>query len=743
MKKILLLVSLLVMVLSTTASAAYFSDISDPDLAMDVESLRLMDVVGGYGDGTYRPNESLTRAQFSKMVVSAMNATDQLGQYATYTVFPDVRPSHWAAAYINLASRGLGVVGGFADGNFNPDATITTGQAVTILMRLLGYSDADVGAVWPDGYLYQGKTVGLLEDLTFTGNESITRGQTAILMVNLLTCDTKDGGSFASGIAASVIENAMLLSSNATAPDGTAGAMQLGTGITYKMANTTSSGILNGRQGIMLLDKNGKVMTFIPDQEGTSVTITVSEATALSIRDSQGTSYAVKADTLVFRNGEQTVWGDVFSWVNAGTSITLHIGVSGHVDHVFVGSATSAEDALVIGSNGSTAGFEGLTGTTQYTIYKNGMTATRGDLKAYDVATYDAATNSIRVSDMRLTGYYDSCYPTVSAPSKITVMGLELNVLPCAVESLSKLKMNQSITILLTEDMQVAGAMEAVSSSIRGNIVGIATSVTTTSASVTLFNGLEVSGSVRYTEQRAAELNGQVVRVSSSSAGAISLSKIMGDTSYDLDLGTEMLGTIALAENVRIYETVAGGALRAISLDEIPGTKVYSDKITYVGKDWRGDVNILVLNDVTGNNYTYGLAKVDTTTETEYDDEGKPMGTSSSHQLSVSNGDTTVGPFKRPNSSYAGSFIGIVASVNGQQVAAVKELTRLKNIPNSAWISETTVSYQGEIYTVAKEVKAYDDDSRGWISLATAHAYAQESDLYVDEFNVVRVVTIH
>ena len=74
----LLALCLLVPWVPATARAAQsngvvgFSDISDADTAVSVEVLRMMGVLDGYGDGTYRPGNTLTRAQFCKMAVLAM-----------------------------------------------------------------------------------------------------------------------------------------------------------------------------------------------------------------------------------------------------------------------------------------------------------------------------------------------------------------------------------------------------------------------------------------------------------------------------------------------------------------------------------------------------------------------------------------------------------------------------------------------------------------------------------------------
>ncbi len=104
----LLAISMLGSLLTVPAGAAAvtkFSDVSDSYTATAVETLRLMGVLDGYGDGTFRPNAVLTRAQFCKMAVYAMDGSSELGRYSTVTIFPDVKPSHWASSYINMAAR--------------------------------------------------------------------------------------------------------------------------------------------------------------------------------------------------------------------------------------------------------------------------------------------------------------------------------------------------------------------------------------------------------------------------------------------------------------------------------------------------------------------------------------------------------------------------------------------------------------------------------------------------------------
>ena len=213
MKKRILTALLAVVMVFTTqvipagaAETVRFSDLPDTNTATAVESLRLMGVLDGYGDGTFRPDRQLTRAQFCKMVTYMVDGAGELGRYRAVTVFPDVKPSHWAAGYINLAAKGRNIIAGYPDGKFYPERTVTLGQAVTILLRLLGYKDEDVGGVWPDSYMAVGAAAGLTDGVGTDGNAPLTRAQAAKLFVNLLRFTIQGMGYSNLAVTAGVLE---------------------------------------------------------------------------------------------------------------------------------------------------------------------------------------------------------------------------------------------------------------------------------------------------------------------------------------------------------------------------------------------------------------------------------------------------------------------------------------------------------------------------------------------------------
>jgi hypothetical protein len=732
---------------AAAASAGTFADVTDSQLAGDIESLRLLGVLDGYADGSFRPANPLTRAQFCKMAVYAVNGGSQVGQYQTYTIFPDVKPSYWAAGYINMASKGKSIILGYPDGRFYPGRTVTAAQAVTILMRLLGYADADVGAVWPDGYLATARTVGLTDGLNLTPSAPLTRAQAAHLFANLLACNTKDKGAYAATISSEQVSDAVVLSSSARAADGTAGAMQLSNGKIYRMANKTSNGLLNGRKGTALLDKEGRVLTFVPSADGSYRTVTVSQAKSGSLTDTSGSKYTLTAETTAYSEGKETKWGEVFSWLTSGTAVTLYFDASGSVAYVFVGGGgTAVTEAVVVGADGSSAGLTALAGSSSYAIYKNGLRADASDLRKYDVATYSGATGSVRVSDTRLSGFYEDCYPNTEAPTKVTVMGREFTVLAGAMASLSSFKLGDQITLLLTEDRQVAGAVPR--GTLQENAVGLVTALSAESATVELLSGLKVTGSVSISASQVTSLSGQLVTVTAPKRGTLSLTRLSGSNSLSLNVATRKLGTDSLAENARLYEKAGSSALVAIDYSRLTMSSVPASGIAYAHRNWRGDADILVFSDVTGDAYTYGRIQY-TSRHQVTDSEGLEPGaegytpTYSKPSLSLLSGDKTIGPFAVGyEQGRTGDYAGMAVSADGGSLYAVVKLTRLSGVANSAWLDQTAVTVSGTTYTVPDSVLCYNECSEKWITLSAAHAFAAKADLYADSHGNIRVVVV-
>lgn len=117
-----------------------------------VSTLSAMGVLGGYEDGSFRPNASITRAEFAKIAVSFF----ELEGLDCENPFLDVAPGAWYAESVAAAAE-IGLIEGYEGGLFRPDAPITRAEACTIVNRTLGRAPHAAGLLpesgmnlWPD-----------------------------------------------------------------------------------------------------------------------------------------------------------------------------------------------------------------------------------------------------------------------------------------------------------------------------------------------------------------------------------------------------------------------------------------------------------------------------------------------------------------------------------------------------------------------------------------------------------------
>ena len=110
-----------------------FADTADSPYAAAIDTLATYRIVSGSGDGTFRPGDTLTRAEFCALLAQALHDGRQ-GD----TGFADVPADAWYAPSLN-ALTAMGLISGYGDGLFHPDDPMDHQQFLTIMGRLAEY----------------------------------------------------------------------------------------------------------------------------------------------------------------------------------------------------------------------------------------------------------------------------------------------------------------------------------------------------------------------------------------------------------------------------------------------------------------------------------------------------------------------------------------------------------------------------------------------------------------------------
>ncbi|MGC8690322.1 MAG: ABC transporter substrate-binding protein [Caldisericum sp.] len=141
MKKVLVLLVAITMVITLFAvrplgvNAAGFKDVGSDYWAKDqIDYLVSKGVIAGFPDGTFKPEDPVTREQFAKMICIAK----KLSEYKPTTpTFKDVPQDRWSYGFIEAAVK-AGYIKGYADGTFKPANSITRQELAVLGVRVLG-----------------------------------------------------------------------------------------------------------------------------------------------------------------------------------------------------------------------------------------------------------------------------------------------------------------------------------------------------------------------------------------------------------------------------------------------------------------------------------------------------------------------------------------------------------------------------------------------------------------------------
>ncbi len=193
------------------ARVALAPDIADTKYAEAARILGALGImVGDAETGNFRPDDSILRSEMAKVSVYSVGLEEVAKSSVQSTRFPDVVANHWANGPINVADQ-QGMIIGDDVGTFRPDDPVLFQEAVTIMVRALGYEPrvATVGG-YPTGYMVVASENQMLKGITATASEPATRGDIAQLVFNSLTVNLMEQTGFGTNSSFEVVDKTLL-----------------------------------------------------------------------------------------------------------------------------------------------------------------------------------------------------------------------------------------------------------------------------------------------------------------------------------------------------------------------------------------------------------------------------------------------------------------------------------------------------------------------------------------------------
>ena len=177
MKKLLAMVLALVMTLSlaVSASAVKADEKINEDYAEAVAVLNGMGVFKGYEDGSFKPENNITRAEVATIIYRIYTGdvakNDKSGLYASYNKFTDMAGAGWAAGYIGYCANAE-LVKGYPDGTFKPSGNVTGYEVLAMILRAVGYDKNGefTGADWALNVAKYAEQLDILKNVAKTTN---------------------------------------------------------------------------------------------------------------------------------------------------------------------------------------------------------------------------------------------------------------------------------------------------------------------------------------------------------------------------------------------------------------------------------------------------------------------------------------------------------------------------------------------------------------------------------------------
>lgn len=568
MKKILVLLITALMLFSITGVNAFASS------SYEAELLSALSIMQGDPDGNMRYEDKVSRAECAKIIVATSKYRVRVDTNSKSSPFKDVTSTHWAAPYVTAGVKN-GLFKGYFDATFRPSDTVLFEEAVTMLLRILDYTDEDLGNDWPYDQIDMAKKMGMLDDVNKSIGQELTRRDISKMIYNTLNANAK------------------------------------------------------GSQDTYLSNFNR----------------TIGPKTVLSAN-----------------------WYEEFG---ADSSIR---------------------------------------------VMRDGVKSSVSEVLTNDIAYYMEEYKTALVYSKKVTGIYENALPNKDAPDSVTVSGVTYNIegdnAYFKLSSSGTLYYGDTVTLLLGKSGDVADVLinSQLSDKVYGFLIGTGTKETTVSGSATIRPYIRVvlpSGEVTEyitAKDHSSYLNHVVAVTLKNGTATVATVSSQNNASgkFIWNSSTKKLGSTPVSTDVKITE-VSSTSLSDTAIygtvfpQRLDGITLSADKVLYAHKNSDKEIDELILLDVTGDIYTYGIL-------TKATSIAEPGMVSGSYEYISDGRHYSVATSNKAFGVSAGEVVKIVSGSRG-----ISSMTSLSKALSGKITSVTgnEIAISGKVFTMSDKVQIY------------------------------------
>ena len=596
---------------------------TDSEMAKLLSALNIM---VGDDDGNFHFDDNVTRAEMAKIAVASSSYKDTVALGLQFSPFSDVKGSFWGAPYIRAAVS-AGIVDGFIDGTYRPNETVSYEQAVTMMLRVLGYTDSDFGASYPYGQLGTANSLKLTDGINGTIGAPMTRRDVAKLVCNALDTRVKTTGQdLIATHNCQFIEDVTIIASGFD--DGALGKDEISTSAgKYRIDDSFDDGYV-GSKGDMVV-KDGKYYVAFSSESGLMtdkyiVYSTLNDA-ILCYPDGNNTTikqFKLSDSTTCYKDSVAYTYGSLRSQMEMGDVLRVRYRDNGEVDYISYSEGTLTGPVKVT----SLSWLDNFNSNSQTKIVRDGKQVDKSAIQTNDILYYSDALNMVMAYTQKITGVYEDAIPSKELPKSIVVSGVTYEVEGVDafndLSSSGSVSIGDTVTLLLGRDGEkVAGlvTLNDMSGTITGYVTGSGKKSFKNSDGTTYqsyyVDVVAVDGTA-YTYPTSTDKSSSVNKVckitikdgKAQVGSSISATSVSGAVSYsDLLIGNNRISSdvtiLDVAKNV--YSDVP--LYTKTYMQRLDGITLKDGQVLYAQKNSNGEISEMIVQNVTGDMYSYGI----------------------------------------------------------------------------------------------------------------------------------------